>query len=60
MSPDMRPISMYAVLSCGCKENHPANGMGGHKSEKGLTEIVFTLDRSGSMSGLESGTIGGL
>lgn len=27
--------------------------------EKGLTELVFILDRSGSMSGLESDTIGG-
>ena len=27
--------------------------------KKGLTEIVFVLDRSGSMSGLEAGTIGG-
>ena len=27
--------------------------------KKGLTEIVFLLDRSGSMSGLESDTIGG-
>lgn len=27
--------------------------------KKGLTEIVFTLDRSGSMSGLEADTIGG-
>ena len=26
---------------------------------KGLTEIVFILDRSGSMSGLEGDTIGG-
>ena len=26
---------------------------------KGLTEIVFILDRSGSMSGLEQDTIGG-
>ena len=26
---------------------------------KGLTEIVFILDRSGSMGGLESDTIGG-
>jgi hypothetical protein len=25
---------------------------------KGLTEIVFILDRSGSMSGLEADTIG--
>ena len=27
---------------------------------KGLTELVFILDRSGSMSGLEADTIGGL
>ncbi len=27
--------------------------------KKGLTEIIFILDRSGSMSGLESDTIGG-
>ena len=26
---------------------------------KGLTELVFILDRSGSMQGLESDTIGG-
>lgn len=29
------------------------------KNSKGLTEIVFILDRSGSMSGLEADTIGG-
>jgi uncharacterized protein YegL len=29
------------------------------KMKKGLTEIVFILDRSGSMSGLENDTIGG-
>ena len=27
--------------------------------KKGLTELVFILDRSGSMCGLESDTIGG-
>ena len=27
--------------------------------KQGLTELVFILDRSGSMSGLESDTIGG-
>ena len=27
--------------------------------KKSLTELVFILDRSGSMSGLESDTIGG-
>ena len=26
---------------------------------KGLTEIIFILDRSGSMAGLEGDTIGG-
>lgn len=31
---------------------------GGHM-RKGLTEVVFILDRSGSMSGLEADTIGG-
>ena len=29
------------------------------KKKKGLTEMVFILDRSGSMGGLESDTIGG-
>ena len=28
--------------------------------KKGLTEIVFILDRSGSMHGLEADTIGGV
>lgn len=27
--------------------------------KKGLTEVVFILDRSGSMAGLEADTIGG-
>lgn len=27
--------------------------------KKGLTELVFIIDRSGSMSGLESDTVGG-
>ena len=29
------------------------------KIKNGITELVFILDRSGSMSGLESDTIGG-
>lgn len=33
--------------------------IGGNNMKKGLTELVFILDRSGSMSGLESDTIGG-
>ncbi len=32
---------------------------GGNKMKKGLTEMVFILDRSGSMGGLERDTIGG-
>ena len=32
---------------------------GWHIMKKGLTELVFILDKSGSMSGLESDTIGG-
>jgi uncharacterized protein YegL len=33
--------------------------IGGINMKKGLTELVFILDRSGSMDGLESDTIGG-
>ena len=33
--------------------------LGGIDMRKNLTEIVFILDRSGSMSGLEKDTIGG-
>lgn len=33
--------------------------MGDKNMRKGLTEIVFILDQSGSMSGLERDTIGG-
>ena len=33
--------------------------LGGIAMKKGLTELVFILDRSGSMAGLESDTIGG-
>ena len=32
---------------------------GEHKTERNLTELVFILDRSGSMGGLEADTIGG-
>ena len=32
---------------------------GGNIMKKGLTEMVFILDRSGSMAGLEADTIGG-
>lgn len=38
--------------------NPPRNSEGG-STLKNLTEIVFILDRSGSMNGLESDTIGG-
>ena len=33
--------------------------IGGIFVKKGLTELIFILDRSGSMGGLESDTIGG-
>ena len=35
------------------------NGRKGADMRKGLTEVVFILDRSGSMAGLEEDTIGG-
>jgi len=34
--------------------------MNTHETKSGRTELVFILDKSGSMSGLESDTIGGL
>ena len=41
------------------KSSHSFSIRGGKKKKKNLTEIVFILDRSGSMSGLEADTIGG-
>ncbi len=39
--------------------NKTEGTMGTQETKTGLTEIVFVLDRSGSMGGLESDTIGG-
>ena len=54
MSPAMRPASRCKMLSLNHKNRWEDNMM-----KKDLTELVFILDRSGSMSGLESDTVGG-
>jgi uncharacterized protein YegL len=54
MSLSMRPIAACEVLSL-----YQINDMEDDIMKRGLTELVFILDRSGSMSGLESDTIGG-
>ena len=41
------------------KENYVVDCGGIHPERPELTELVFILDRSGSMSGLEQDTIGG-
>ena len=46
-------------LQGGCPETVNEIATEDRKMRKGLTEIVFILDRSGSMSGLEVDTIGG-
>lgn len=53
---------MHTVIKCGCKVEKPnshINFTEENTMKKNLTEIVFILDRSGSMAGLESDTIGG-
>ena len=47
--------------SCGMisTSDNKRSGKGISSMRKGLTELVFILDRSGSMSGLEADTIGG-
>lgn len=52
-----KPSEVYAIWKnkaekVMCKRLHP-------KVENGITEIVFILDRSGSMAGFENDTIGG-
>ena len=49
------PFPAKAVRLCGV----PEHIIGGFIMKKNLTEIVFILDRSGSMAGLEDDTIGG-
>ncbi len=50
----MRPFIYAKMVSSNYKKE-----IGGIMMNKNLTELVFILDRSGSMSGLESDTIGG-
>lgn len=52
MSPYRRPFLLSDIVSLSQKE-------GGYDMKTNKTELVFILDRSGSMSGLESDTIGG-
>ena len=60
MSLSMRPNRRRFLLYCDCKQKQSQFFyMGGFIMKKNLTEIVFILDRSGSMSGLEADTIGG-
>lgn len=53
MSLPKRPIDFDALLSLVHKERRMI------QMKKNLTELVFILDRSGSMAGLEADTIGG-
>ena len=41
-------------------KNEKQKNVGGRAAENELTELVFILDRSGSMAGLEADTIGGI
>lgn len=41
------------------RRNAGRSEKGGYEMKKGLTELVYVLDRSGSMAGLEHDTIGG-
>ena len=62
MSLAMRPNEVYTEVQYDCKVRHRAAIFFYTEvlnMRKNLTEIVFILDRSGSMSGLEADTIGG-
>ena len=50
---------IFIYLSCNRKQEPGKAERKAGIMKKGLTEIVFILDRSGSMSGLEADTIGG-
>ena len=56
MSPVGRPKSLTDMVSFGYPIEEK---QGGRNMKKNATELVFILDRSGSMSGLEADTIGG-
>ena len=62
MSLAMRPNEVNTEVQYDCKVRHQAVIFLYTEvldMRKNLTEIVFILDRSGSMSGLEADTIGG-
>ena len=54
MSLRKRPVLFMNFVICVYQQERQVTHM-----KKGLTELVFILDRSGSMGGLESDTIGG-
>lgn len=54
----MRPFPLKMAVSYSYKQNKPLLRRK-FSMRKNLTEVVFILDRSGSMSGLEKDTIGG-
>ena len=54
MSLRKRPVLFMNLVICVYQRERQVTHM-----KKGLTELVFILDRSGSMGGLESDTIGG-
>ena len=53
------PFKFVTLRSTDGSTDRTANLKGDFIMNKNLTEIVFILDRSGSMAGLESDTIGG-
>ena len=62
MSLAMRPNEVNTEVQYDCKVRHQAVIFlytEVQNMRKNMTEIVFILDRSGSMSGLETDTIGG-
>ena len=60
MSPGRRHFCLEVLLYWAHKSDEKRRGAKEERiMRKGLTEIVFILDRSGSMNGLESDTIGG-
>lgn len=61
LSPSRRPrLNEYIVyFGCRLKTGNQNFYKGAIAMRKGLTELVFILDRSGSMGGLETDTIGG-
>ncbi len=59
MSPVMRPKPKQCVISLVQTNKSDKDEQGGITMNEKWTELVFILDRSGSMSGLEADTIGG-